>query len=203
MYLHLKIHVHYPTIAYIPCNKICGHVLNIESRSLRHNKDMQSYPSYSNPTHLRMQENHVRSTSMLHAIEIHFLKMHYTSTPTSHNSFSSSTKGCKYTSIATNPSLTLQGSDENCKCMVSDIFHASKSAGCCITPSSVRPLTCHFIELARSGDRNSRCNLGFKRNHRRIFTAFFFPLLDEALVPVTDASFVFHLETLQQGHASR
>ena len=103
---------------------------------------------------------------------------------------------------ATNPSLTLQGSDENYKCVVSNIFHASESAGCRITPSSVRPLTCHFIELARSGDRNSRCNLGFKGNHHRIFATFFFPLLDEALLPITPASFAFHLETLQQGHAS-
>ena len=104
---------------------------------------------------------------------------------------------------ATNPSLTLRGSDENCKCLVSNIFHAFESAGCRITLSSGRPLTCHFIELARSGDKNSRCNLGFKGNHHRIFANFFFPLLEEALLPVIDASFFFHLLSLQQGHASR
>ena len=48
-----------------------------------------------------MQENHLQSTSMLYAIGIHFFEdASYTSTPTSYNSLSSSTKGCKYTSIA-------------------------------------------------------------------------------------------------------
>ena len=104
---------------------------------------------------------------------------------------------------AANPSLTLQGLDKNCKCLMSNIFHAFESAGCRITLSFVRPLTCHFIELTNSGDKNSHCNLGFKGNHRRIFAAFFFPLLDEALLPIMDASFVFHLLSLQQGHAPR
>ena len=177
------------------------------------------------------------------------------STPTSHNSFNSSTKGCKYTSIAipgevgpgitsdkikedlfmhiqgerlyetkttghvlcmvlmfpyglnpsvANPSLTLWGSDANSTYLSSNSFQASKSAGCLITPSFVRPVACHFILVASSDDRKSCCNLDFKENQCRTFTAFFLLLLDETYVlSGTGDSDGFHLDTSQCGQASR
>ena len=176
-------------------------------------------------------------------------------TPTSHNSFSSFTRGCKYTSTsflgkirpginndsmkedlfmhihggrlyeikttsnvllvllifpyrlnpsAANPSLTLQGSDENSMYLESNDFQASELAGYLNNPSFTWPSTCYFICLAVSGDINSHCNLGFKGNRYRIFAGFFFFFLKEALVlcwPLD--SLLSHLERLHLGQASR
>ena len=105
---------------------------------------------------------------------------------------------------ASNPSLTLWGSDANSTCLSSNSFQASESAGCLITPSFVWPIACHFILMASSDDRKSRCNLGFKGNQCRTFAAFFLLLLDEAYVlSATGDSSGFHLETSQCGQASR
>ena len=176
------------------------------------------------------------------------------STLTSHSSLNSSTKGCKYTSIAipgevgpritsdkikedlfmhiqgeryrtkktshvlcmvlmfpyrlnpsvANPSLTLWGSDANSTYLSSNSFQASESAGCLITPSFVWPVACHFILVASSDDRKSCCNLDFKENQCRTFTAFFLLLHDEAYVlSSTSDSGGFHLDSSQCGQASR
>ena len=105
---------------------------------------------------------------------------------------------------AANPSLILWSSDENSMYLESKDFQTSESAGCLINPSFTRPLACHFIWLAVSGDMNSRFNLGFKENHLRIFVAFFFLLLEEVLVlcwPLN--SLLSHLEMLQFGQVLR
>ena len=78
-----------------------------------------------------------------------------------------------------NPSLT---SNENTMYLESNNFQALKSVGCLSKSSFTWPLACHFIWLAISRGINSRCNLGFKGNHRRIFMGFFFFFLEEALV---------------------
>ena len=93
-----------------------------------------------------------------------------------------------------NPSLTLWGLNENSTYLPSNIFQTSESARCLITPSFVRPVACHFILVASSGDKNSHCNLGFKGNQCKTFETFFFIFFGEACVlsPTCDSG-GFHL----------